>query len=92
MTHGLLRGSEFLKMNNRHTTGDNMITNERQYKITKVQTDKFKQALDLHRKEGSTGNENARLLYEMQEEALKSQIGDLEAELKEYELLRKNVS
>jgi transcriptional regulator with XRE-family HTH domain len=66
-----------------------MITNERQYKITKAQVEKFKQALDLLRKEGVPGNDNARMLYRVQEEALKSQTEDLEEELREYESLKK---
>ena len=65
-----------------------MIKNERQYRITKAQAEKFLQALRNLR--ADTDDRYALLprLRQLQEEALKSQLGDLEEELREYEDLK----
>jgi transcriptional regulator with XRE-family HTH domain len=65
-----------------------MIKNERQYKITKAQAEKFEQALArlAHTPQSDAGGNQ--LLREMEEEALRSQLADLREELEEYEALR----
>lgn len=65
-----------------------MIKNERQYRITKAQADEFTRAL---RALDSTGNERREihpLLLNAQRDALRSQLNDLESDLREYETLR----
>ena len=63
-----------------------MIKNERQYRITKAQAEKFAKTLhDLT----STQNHGVHpVLHKAQMDALKSQLGDLHSELSEYEVLR----
>ncbi len=64
-----------------------MIKNERQYRITKAQADKFERTLrDLQSKE--EGFEVHPLLRRAQVDALRSQLEDLRSELHEYEALR----
>jgi ribosome-binding protein aMBF1 (putative translation factor) len=64
-----------------------MIKNQRQYQITKVQAQKFKQALaDLESCAEDKRQENP-ILFEAQRSALESQLGDLQEELAEYERL-----
>lgn len=63
-----------------------MIKNERQYAITKAQADKFARALDeLSRRSAGDGHP---LLRQAEEDALRSQLADLRAELEQYEALR----
>jgi ribosome-binding protein aMBF1 (putative translation factor) len=64
-----------------------MIKNERQYRITRAQAEKFTQA--LHRAtEGRTAESGVHpLLRKTQEDAIRSQLDDLRAELAEYESL-----
>ena len=65
-----------------------MIKNERQYRITKVQAERFSQTLDgLRQRSGETEGVHP-LIAKAQEEALMSQLADLEGELREYESLR----
>ncbi len=62
-----------------------MIKNERQYRITKAQVQKFEQALTQ-----LTQSEKAQqepMLWQVQTEALESQLNDLREELEEYEAL-----
>ena len=65
-----------------------MIKNERQYRITKAQADRFSQTLDSlrHRPSGTAGVHP--LIAKAQEDALRSQLADLEGELREYESLK----
>jgi ribosome-binding protein aMBF1 (putative translation factor) len=64
-----------------------MIKNERQYRITKAQAQKFKQALaDLESSAEEKRQENP-ILFEAQRSALESQLDDLREELGEYEAL-----
>jgi DNA-binding XRE family transcriptional regulator len=63
-----------------------MIKNERQYRITKAQAQKFKQALAQLMQAEVAKQENP-LLWQVQGDALSSQINDLQEELKEYEAL-----
>ena len=58
-----------------------MIRNERQYRLTKAQANRFSQTLQsLDR-----ADEVHPLIVKAQREALSSQIADLEGELREYE-------
>ena len=60
-----------------------MIKNERQYRLTKAQANRFSQTLQ------SLGEADGvhPLIVKAQREALSSQIADLEDELREYESL-----
>jgi len=65
-----------------------MITNERQYRISKAQLAKFKQAIDsfdIHEAARQTGS---KLLAKAEWEALKSEEEILSTQLQEYELLK----
>jgi ribosome-binding protein aMBF1 (putative translation factor) len=65
-----------------------MITNERQYRISKAQLAKFKQAIDsfdIHEAARRTGS---RLLAKAEWEALKSEEEVLSTQLQEYESLK----
>ena len=63
-----------------------MIKNERKYRITKAQAERFANALDIFK---DTSRETLHpLLVNAHEEALRSQLADLEEELREYEALR----
>ncbi len=65
-----------------------MIKNERQYRITKAQATKLEQALE-HLTTGVVGGTQVHpLLHKAQEDALRSQIADLHAEIEEYEALQ----
>jgi ribosome-binding protein aMBF1 (putative translation factor) len=64
-----------------------MIKNERQYRITKAQVQRFEEALkDLANDEEEKRRENP-LLFEVQVSAIESQLEDLREELAEYETL-----
>jgi ribosome-binding protein aMBF1 (putative translation factor) len=64
-----------------------MIKNERQYRITKAQAQRFEQALvDLADCAEDKKQENP-ILFEAQRSALESQLDDLREELTEYEAL-----
>ena len=65
-----------------------MIKNERQYRITRAQAERFSKA--LHELEGRQSEPTGvhPLLLKAREDALKSQLGDLEGDLREYEALR----
>ena len=65
-----------------------MIKNERQYRVTKAQADKFRRALDGLGKRTSPETQVHPLLQKAQEDALRSQLADLRAEIEEYEILR----
>lgn len=61
-----------------------MIGNERQYRITKAQAEKFARALQ----EATSRSRVDPLLQKLECDALRSQLHDLEQELREYEMLR----
>jgi len=61
-----------------------MISNERQYRITKAQADKFSRALVEATKPSGIDP----LLRKLERDALRSQLDDLEREMREYEMLR----
>ncbi|MBI3796462.1 MAG: helix-turn-helix domain-containing protein [Deltaproteobacteria bacterium] len=63
-----------------------MIKNERQYRITKAHAEKFAQALQKLTTTPKRGVHP--VLHKAQIDALKSQLGDLQHELAEYETLR----
>lgn len=65
-----------------------MIKNERQYRITKAQADKFGQALAKLKAHPKQGDQMHPLLRQAQIDALQSQLDDLHAELQEYEALK----
>ena len=65
-----------------------MIKNERQYRITRAQAERFSQALSDLQDQGSEPAGVHPLLLKAREDALRSQLGDLEADLREYEALK----
>ena len=65
-----------------------MIKNERQYKITKAKAVRFSKALESFRQNPNTANSLHPLIVKAQEDALSSQLTDLESELREYESLK----
>ena len=65
-----------------------MIKNERQYRITKAQADRFSLALRELEDEIDEHLEVHPLLLKAKKDAARSQLADLEQELKEYEDLK----
>ena len=65
-----------------------MIKNERQYRITKNQADRFSQTLDNLRQRPRETEEVHPLIAKAQEDALRSQLADLEEQLRDYESLK----
>ena len=63
-----------------------MIKNERQYRITKAQIEKFRSALDRVATHPSTHKHP--ILLKAERDALRSQLDDLLAEIAEYEALQ----
>ena len=64
-----------------------MIKNERQYRITKAQAARFVKALETLR-HGSNPHGLHPLIAKAQDDAISSQLADLESELHEYEALK----
>jgi ribosome-binding protein aMBF1 (putative translation factor) len=65
-----------------------MIKNERQYRLTKTQAEKFVRALEqLSTRSAQTAAVHP-LLRKAEEDALRSQLADLDAEMQEYDALR----
>ena len=65
-----------------------MIKNERQYRITKAQAARFAKTLErLRQGSGGTGKVHPRIV-QAQADAIRSQLEDLEREMREYETLR----
>jgi transcriptional regulator with XRE-family HTH domain/Zn-dependent peptidase ImmA (M78 family) len=64
-----------------------MITNERQYKITRSEADRFRKAIGDIARSGPRENVHPRLL-QAEREAMESQLADLQAELMEYDRLK----
>ena len=65
-----------------------MIKNERQYRITKAQAARFAETLKrLGQASGGTAGVHPRIV-QAQADAIRSQLADLERELREYETLR----
>ncbi len=65
-----------------------MIKNERQYRITKAQAARFAQTLDGLRQRSGEAEGTHPVIAKAQEDALRSQLTDLEGELREYESLK----
>ena len=65
-----------------------MIKNERQYRITKAQSERFSEALRELEGETADGLGLHPLLFEAKKDAVRSQLTDLEEELRDYEGLR----
>ncbi len=65
-----------------------MIKNERQYAVTRAQAAKFVRALEQLRRCAPKRRALGPLLLKAEEDALRSQLADLRAEIKEYEYLR----
>ena len=65
-----------------------MIKNERQYRITRAQAERFSQALLKFEAQGSEPTGVHPLLHKARGDALRGQLADLEAELREYETLK----
>ena len=65
-----------------------MIKNQRQYRITKAQADRFSEA--LRELEGETAEDLGLhpLLFKAKKDAIRSQLVDLEKELRDYEVLK----
>jgi len=65
-----------------------MIKNERQYRITRMQAERFARTLEglRNRPEGADGMHP--MIAQAQVDAVSSQLADLEAELREYEAIR----
>ena len=65
-----------------------MIKNERQYRITRTQAERFARTLEglRNRPEGADGMHP--MIAQAQVDAVSSQLADLEAELREYEAVR----
>jgi len=65
-----------------------MIKNERQYRITKNQAERFSQTLaSLRQRSGETKGVHP-LIAKAREDAVRSQLADLEEQLREYESLK----
>jgi len=64
-----------------------MIKNERQYRLTLAQVERFERALDRLRARPVASDENERALQRLEEAALLSQLDDLRAEARQYEAL-----
>ena len=65
-----------------------MIKNERQYRITRTQANRFSQTLQSLRDRRDEAEDVHPLIAKAQEEALSSQFADLESEMREYESLK----
>ncbi len=65
-----------------------MIKNERQYRITRAQADRFSEALRSFEAEAAHQSAVHPRLLSVQKEALESQLSDLRAEIREYETLK----
>ena len=65
-----------------------MIKNERQYRITKAQAKRFSQTLVDLQERSSESSRIHPLIAGAQENAVRSQLADLERELREYESLK----
>lgn len=64
-----------------------MITNERQYKITRSEADRFRKAIGDLAKDPTRTDVHPRLI-QAEREAMESQLADLQAELAEYDRLK----
>ncbi len=65
-----------------------MIKNERQYRITKAQAARFAQSLDNITQRSSETEGIHPLIAKAQEDSVRSQLADLEQELRDYDSLK----
>ena len=65
-----------------------MITNERQYKITRSEADRFRKAISLLASSQAARTDVHPRLLQAEREAMESQLADLQTELAEYERLK----
>lgn len=65
-----------------------MIKNERQYRVTLSQIERFERLLQTVRARPAAEDENVRALQQLEAEGLASQLEDLRAELRQYDALR----
>ena len=65
-----------------------MIKNERQYRITRAQVDRFERTLAELRRDNGEDRDIHPLIAKAHEDAVSSQLEDLKSELREYEDLR----
>ena len=65
-----------------------MIKNERQYRITRAQAARLKKSLEAARKRVNGDSGLHPLIAKAQEDAMSSQLVDLEEELRDYETLK----
>lgn len=65
-----------------------MIKNERQYRITRTQAEKFKRALEQLAQREAERSHIDPLLRQAEEDGMRSILADLRAELSEYEALK----
>lgn len=65
-----------------------MISNERQYRITKTEVDRFRQALAVFDAQAVTRTNTHPILIKAERDALASQLEDLTDEIREYEILQ----
>ena len=65
-----------------------MIKNEREYRITNAQASRFRQTLENIRQRTDEPPELSPRIAQAQEEAVKSQLTDLEREMRDYESLK----
>ncbi|MYC08219.1 MAG: helix-turn-helix domain-containing protein [Chloroflexi bacterium] len=75
--------------NCRHRSGGtDMIKNERQYRITRVQVRRFERSLEVLLQSNEEEEDIHPLIAKAREDAIRSQLSDLRSELREYEALK----
>ena len=65
-----------------------MIKNERQYRITRAQVERFERTIKELRSRSQTDSDVHPLIAKAQEDAVSSQLEDLKREMREYESLK----
>ena len=65
-----------------------MIKNERQYRITRAQVERFERTIRELRSRSQTDSDVHPLIAKAQEDAVSSQLEDLKREMREYESLK----
>ena len=65
-----------------------MIKNERQYRITRAQAERFERSLEVLRQGNEEDEDLHPLIAKAREDAIRSQLSDLKSELREYEALK----
>ena len=65
-----------------------MIKNERQYRITRAQAERFERSLEELRQGNEDDEDLHPLIAKARKDAIRSQLSDLRSELREYEALK----